>query len=519
MKAITSLRVPMERDADLKKLVARHLGCGSEEISDIRILKKSLDARGRQKYWNYSVEVYAPGETPERAFEPFPKLKWNGNAPIIIGAGPAGLFAAWTFLRHGIKPVLLDRGERMHPRMRKISRYWRAGELDPDSNVCHGEGGAGTFSDGKLITRVKSPHIPRVMRTFVDYGAPEEITYVYNPHVGSNLIRGVIKNMTDDLIAKGADVRFSARVESLDLQGREACGVILADRSKIPCDGVILACGHSAGAFFETLHAQGVFIEPKSFALGVRIEHPQDYINRWQLGSPKVPDEIKAAQYKLTSYWDEEKVGVYTFCMCPGGYVVSSTTDPGTIVVNGMSNYHRNSPWANAAVVVSVDKDRIEGVDPFKMMRFQRGIEAKTYQASLSRGDPKRIPVQRLEDFLQGKSGKTAARSSCPSGSVTANLKEVFPDWIYRYLKDGLFDFEKRRRGFLHPEAVLHAVESRTSSPIRITRDDETMESVNTKGLFPCGEGPGYAGGITSAAVDGMRAALAWIAKYAAVKK
>lgn len=514
MKLVSSLRVPLDGNADLKTLAAERLGMNPDEISEIRIVKKSLDARGRRKFWDYSLEVFVRGESPSPEIAPFPRLKWDGDPPLIIGAGPAGLFAAWTFLQHGIKPVLLERGERMHERMRKISRYWRTGVLDPDSNVCHGEGGAGTFSDGKLITRIKSPHVPRVMRALVDYGAPEEITYVYNPHVGSNLIRGVIKNLCDDLKARGAEIRFGTRVEKLLLNGREAQGVVVADGSELRAPGVVLACGHSAGAFFEALHAQGVFIEPKSFALGVRIEHPQTYINRWQLGDEKAPEDIKAAQYKLSSYWDEEKVGVYTFCMCPGGYVVSSTTDPGTIVVNGMSNYHRNSPFANAAVVVSVDQERIKGEDPFKMMRFQRGIEAEAYRTSAKLGDSKRVPAQRLEDFLQGRTGKPTVRSSCPSGTVTANLAGILPDWVNRYLRDGLLDFERRRRGFLHPDAVLHAVESRTSSPIRITRDDATMESVNTPGLFPCGEGPGYAGGITSAAVDGMKAALAWIGKF-----
>jgi uncharacterized FAD-dependent dehydrogenase len=515
MKIVSSLRVPLDGDADLKALAADYLGMNPGDVSEIRVIKKSLDARGRRKYWNYSLEVYARGESPELAIEPFPKLKWDGDPPLIIGAGPAGLFAAWTFLQHGIRPILLERGERMHERMRKISRYWRTGVLDPDSNVCHGEGGAGTFSDGKLITRIKSPHIPRVMRALVDYGAPEDITYVYNPHVGSNLIRGVIKNLCDDLRARGAEIRFGTRVEKLLLKGRETRGVILSDGSEIRGSGVVLACGHSAGAFFEALHAQDVFIEPKSFALGVRIEHPQAYVNQWQLGSSTAPEEIRAAQYKLATYWDEEKIGVYTFCMCPGGYVVSSTTDPGTIVVNGMSNYHRNSPFANAAVVVSVDKERIHGEDPFKMMRFQRGIETQTYRTSALLGDPKRVPVQRLEDFLLGRMGRPAVKSSCPSGTVTADFSGIFPDWVNRYLRDGLLDFERRRRGFLHPEAVLHAVESRTSSPVRITRDDETLQSVNTPGLFPCGEGAGYAGGITSAAVDGMRAALEWIGKFA----
>ncbi|MFO1463902.1 MAG: hypothetical protein U1F66_08980 [bacterium] len=515
MKVLHEFRVPFAREPELKTLVAESLGLPPSQIGEIRVLKRSLDARQRHKLaWVYSLEVYLEGEEAVRAFAPFPQLDWRGLPPLILGAGPAGLFAAWTFLAHGIRPILFERGARTHRRMLKISRYWRRGELDPDSNVCNGEGGAGTFSDGKLITRIKSPLIPRVMQAFVDYGAPPEIAYVYNPHVGSNLIREVIRRMSDDLIARGAQMRFETRVESLDLSGNQVRGVVLADGSRVPGTGLLLACGHSAGDLFHALHAQGVRFEPKPFALGLRIEHPQAYIDRWQYGEVCGLPGLETAQYKLQSYWEAERVGVYTFCMCPGGYVISSTTDPETIVVNGMSNYHRNSKWANAAVVCSVDAQRVPGEDVFKMMRFQRGIEGAVYQASRARGDGRAVPAQRLEDFLAGREGRLTAKSSCPSGVVAADLSKLLPDWIVPFLREGLLDFDRRRRGFAHPEALLHAVESRTSSPVRIPRDPETFESLSTEGLFPCGEGPGYAGGITSAAVDGMRAALAWIDQY-----
>lgn len=515
MKLIQSLRIPFDREADLQTIAASHLGIAPTDITTLRILKRSLDARTRNKFfWVYTLEVYLHGETVEQAFEPFPKIKFSGPPPIIIGAGPAGLFAAWTFLQHGIQPILIERGQRTHERMRKISRYWRTGELDVDSNVCNGEGGAGTFSDGKLITRIKSPLIKHVMQTFVNYGAPQEITYAYNPHVGSNLIREVIRRMSDDLISQGADFRFQTRVDGLILSKGKLEGVQLADGSKVTGTGLILACGHSAGEFFQVLHKQGVHFEPKSFALGLRIEHPQQFINQWQYGCKIPPEELGAAQYKLQTYWDQEKIGVYTFCMCPGGYVVSSTTDPGTTVVNGMSNYHRNSPWANAAVVCSVEQDRIPGNDPFKMMTWQRSIERNVYDAAKRGNSTRHIPAQRLEDFLAGKTGPVKTRSSCPSGIVATNLSKLIPDWIYKHISEGLLDFDKKRHGFAHPDAVLHAVESRTSSPVRITRDADTLESISTEGLFPCGEGPGYAGGITSAAVDGIKAALAWIEKF-----
>ncbi len=543
MKLIQELRVPYQKDPDLKTLVSKHLGIDNKKIQNIRVKKRSLDARNQKKLiWVFSLEVYLEGDALEETHLEFPKINWKGPPPLIIGAGPAGLFAAHTFLAHGIKPILFERGERTHARMLKISKYWRQGILDEDSNVCNGEGGAGTFSDGKLITRIKSPLIQHVMQTFVSYGAPEEITYVYNPHVGSNLIREVIRKMSDDLIARGADLRFSTRVESLDLHKNQVQGVYTSPSSpsrgegeKIEGTGLILACGHSAGSFFHTLHQQGIHFEAKDFALGLRIEHPQKYINQWQYGKACELADLETAQYKLQTYWEKEEIGVYSFCMCPGGYVISSTTDPETIVVNGMSNYHRNSPWANAAIVCSVSKERVAGEDPFKLMKFQREIERKVYEASVKNGNGRQIPAQRLEDFLLGVSppapplklphrgplgrggrvGINNKVSSCPSGIVSANLKELIPDWIYQHLSEAFLEFENKRKGFAYPDAILHAVESRTSSPVRITRDPETYESISTQGLFPCGEGPGYAGGITSAAVDGIKAALAWIQKFA----
>lgn len=515
MRRLHDFSIPYEKDPDLKAFVAKNLGIPVSQISEIRIVKRSLDARQhRQLRLVYTLEIFENGEPTDTPLPSFSQHQWKSTPPLILGAGPAGLFAAWTFLAHGIKPILVERGARTHERMCKISRFWRYGELDINSNVCYGEGGAGTFSDGKLITRIKSPLIARVMQALVGYGAPPEITYVNNPHVGSNLIRNVIRNMSDDLISRGADLRFDTRAEALDLSGRTVQGLKLSDGKTIASTGLILACGHSAGDFFHTLHEQGVTIEPKSFALGLRIEHKQADINHWQYGPQATSCDLGAAQYKLVSRWDEENISTYSFCMCPGGYVVSSSTEPDATVVNGMSNYHRNSPFANAAIVCSIDHDRIPGNDVFKMLKFQRGIEKNVFAASAEVGPAHRIPAQRLDDFLQNKRGTIFAKSSCPSGIVSANLAELLPNWIYQALCHGLYDFEKKRPGFLKPDAILHAVESRTSSPIRIPRDPETLESVNTTGLFPCGEGPGYAGGITSAAVDGMRAALAWIEKF-----
>lgn len=515
MKLIRELKVPFKKNPDLIQIVAEKLGLPAADIGDVRIIKQSLDARKRHRLLLvYSVEVYMKGESAEKGFAPFPKLKWRGPPPIIIGSGPAGMFAAWTFLEHGIAPILLERGDRTKERMRKVGRYWRYGELNPDSNVCNGEGGAGTFSDGKLVTRVKSPLISRVMQIFVDYGAPEKIAYVYNPHVGSNLIRSVISRMNDDLASRGGKIRFNARVESLDLAGRDAQGVVLANGERIAGTGLVLACGHSARGLFHTLREQGVHFEPKPFALGLRIEHPQSYINEWQYGKRTDDEDLGAAEYKVSHHWGRENLGVYSFCMCPGGYVIKSSTEADGTVVNGMSNYQRSSPWGSAGIVCSVPVERVEGNDPFKLIKFQKEIEQKVFRTSSELGDSKKVPAQRLEDFLAKRLGKKTFGSSCLSGTVSANVAELLPEWICKHLAEGITAIDKRRRGFAHPDAVLHAVESRTSSAIRISRDPERMESVNTSGLFPCGEGAGYAGGITSAAIDGISAALAWIKKF-----
>lgn len=514
MKLLHQVRVPVAvKDPDLKTLAAQILQIPFTQIAEVRVAKRSLDARKKHaQVWVYSLEVYFEGEDPaeDSQDKPFPKIKWNHPPPLIIGTGPAGLFAAWTFLQHGIKPVVFEQGCRTHERMRKISRFWRTGELDRDSNVCNGEGGAGTFSDGKLITRIKNPLIKRVMEVLVTYGAPREILTAYNPHVGSNLIRNVIAAMSDDLIRQGATLRFQTRVEALKLLEREVVGLHLADGEDVSGTGLVLACGHSATDLMRTLHTQGVMIEPKSFAVGFRIEHPQAFINKIQLGTEKPGEDLGAAQYKFAHHWDRDDIGVYTFCMCPGGYVISSSTEAGQTVVNGMSNYHRNSPWANAAVVCTLDQARVAGNDPFKLLDLQKSIEKNAFDLSGSY----RIPAQTLENFLEEKSGDIPAKSSCPSGIVPTNLSRLLPDWMTEHIAKGLMEFDRRRKGFAHPDAVLHAVESRTSSPIRMVRDPQTLESVNTQGLFPAGEGPGYAGGITSAAVDGIRCALGWIGKF-----
>lgn len=511
MKSIRDLRVPCDSDRDIESIVTDHLGIRSDEIGEIKIVRKSLDARRRGKFtWVYTINVLMKGESAQPAIAPFPKLSWKGQPPVIIGSGPAGIFAALTFIEHGIRPIVVERGARASERIRKIARYWRYGELDTESNVCFGEGGAGTFSDGKLMTRIKSPHIARVLNTMVQYGAPPEIQYVSDPHIGSNRLRGVISRMNDDR----ADLRFNTLVESLAIEGRDISGVTLADGSRIESSGVLLACGHSARELLKNIHAQGIKCEAKPLAIGLRIEHSQSYLNKWQYGNVADAGLLGPAQYKLAHHWHDEGIGVYTFCMCPGGYIISSSTERDRIVINGMSNYQRNSGWGNSAIVCTVPEDRIEGADPFKMMRFQEEIEHRTFLMSKEVGDGKQIPAQRLDDFIADRRGSVDLKSSTPSGVCSANIAGFLPDSIYEYLREGIMEIDRKRRGFAHPDAVLHAIESRTSSAVRVPRDSVTMEAVEFNGLFPCGEGPGYAGGITSAAVDGINSALAWITKF-----
>jgi uncharacterized FAD-dependent dehydrogenase len=473
-----------------------------------RILKKSVDARQRHSpHFVYSVEAYSEGESqPERHFK-IEKVKYTGPRPIIIGAGPAGLFAALRFVERGVPCLLLERGSVAEKRMRHINRFWRYGELDPENNVCFGEGGAGLYSDGKLITRIKSPHISYVMNRLVQFGAPGEIEYLANPHVGSDRIRRVIPRMRQYLIENGCEIRFDSPVTrflmSSTTEGQQIVGVETKDGLQHHSDKVILATGHSASDIFDQLRESNVHMEGKSFAVGLRIEHPQKLINEIQFREQQTNEKLGAANYRLAHHDAMSDMGVYSFCMCPGGYVLSSGTEANSVVCNGMSNYNRNSAFANSAIVVTVDYEKSFGRNNlWAGLEFRRALETKAYDMVKS----KEIPAQRLVDFLNDKTGPTVASSS-PSHVKAAPLHELMPANLTEHFKKGIEDFGRKMRGFISNEAQLHGVESRTSCPIRVTRDRDTLESLSHKGLYPCGEGAGYAGGITSAACDGIRIA------------
>jgi uncharacterized FAD-dependent dehydrogenase len=514
-------------DEDLKEVLKRRF----TTYSSHRILRQSVDARrsAQVPHWIYTVEVFENGETPkEPAYDPEP-VKWSATRkkPLVIGTGPAGLFAAVRLLERGIPSVILERGSPGEKRIMKINRYWRFGELDPNNNVCMGEGGAGLYSDGKLITRIKSPHIPYIMDRLVRFGAPEEIRWLSNPHVGSDKIRRVIPKVREFLIQGGCEIHFDTPMKELLTEPAGAnllpassnrrervIGVRTYDGREFYSDHVVLATGHSAEDVIRNLQEQGVYMEGKSFALGLRIEHPQEAINKIQYRKAWDHPALGAANYRLADHDERTGIGVYSFCMCPGGYVLSSGTESDGVVANGMSNYNRGSKFANSAIVISIDHSKRFGKDLFGGLKFRRELETKAYQSvqshvainSLPEKLKHAIPSQRVVDFLKGKDGPALATSS-PSGVVPVRLDQLLPNDLTQRLRHSLEQFNSKMKGFISEDAQFHGVESRTSCPIRITRSNEDFESISHFGLYPAGEGAGYAGGITSAACDGVRIA------------
>ncbi|MFK8138713.1 MAG: NAD(P)/FAD-dependent oxidoreductase [Bdellovibrionales bacterium] len=496
---------------DLSEIIERHV----PDYSSFRILRKSVDARKRHDLKEvYSLEVFENGEEAITDHFPVDSLNsFKGQKPIIVGSGPAGLFCALRLVERGIPCILLERGSECSKRMLKINRYWRYGEISEDDNVCFGEGGAGLYSDGKLITRIKSDYIPYVMDRLIQFGAPEEIRYLANPHVGSDRIRRVIPKMRAYLQEKGCEIHFNSKVESLIFNNETVNGVISSDGRKFLSDHVVLATGHSANDMFHHLKDSNVHLEGKSFAMGLRVEHPQKLINKIQYRQHAEHPSLGSANYKLTYNNKEDNFGVYSFCMCPGGYVLSSGTESTGIVSNGMSNYNRNSPWANAAVVVTFDYEKHFGNELFSGLDFRTKLEEKSLHAVQKSGGDKQLPGQRVVDFLENKKGELT-KSSCPSGLASVNLNELLPTYMSESLKEGLTSFHQKMQGFAGEEAQLIGVETRTSCPIRVTRDVDSLESISHSGLYPTGEGAGYAGGITSAAIDGIKVAEKIYSKY-----
>jgi uncharacterized protein len=497
-------------DQEVDSYVRKHF----PEILEYRTISKSLDARGaprgKKPIYHYIIEALISKDDSYQGKESFQKFSPLKSKPIIIGAGPGGLFCAVRLAEHGIPSIILERGADANKRMLHIAKFWRYGELDPETNVCYGEGGAGLFSDGKLITRIKSQLVTYVMEKFVDFGAPADTAYVSNPHLGSNKIRGIINKISDWLRLQGCDIRYNTKVEEIIVKDGKAIGVKLQNGEVMHSDHIVLATGHSAQEMYKHLDEIKIAMKPKDFAVGVRVEHPRRYIDSLQHGKFCEAPELGSARYRLSWHDKWTDHGVYSFCMCPGGYVLSSGTEVSGLVVNGMSNYARNSPWSNAALVVSVkvgidipEKDLLAG------MRFQHDIEQKAYNLSKKHATGRELPAMTIKEFMQGKlNDQPLPTSSSPSGIFKADIREIFPDFIIEHLKKGLEEFNKDLPGFIYEQGLLIAPETRTSAPLTILRDKESLVSVSHQGLYPCGEGAGYAGGITSAAVDGVKIAL-----------
>ena len=478
-----------------------------------RVVKRSVDARQRELRVHLTVLVDEQGkpiakDAPIPLYEApvFQDVHQAKRSVTIIGAGPAGLFAALTLLEHGIKPIIYERGKEVSARKRDIALLNRNEGLNPESNYCFGEGGAGTFSDGKLFSRSKKRgNMQRVMELFHYFGAPDTVLYEAHAHIGSDKLPTIIKNMRECILAHGGEIHFETKIESLKPHLTSPQG----EGKGETVTPVILAIGHSAHDTYRMLVREGVKIETKGFAMGVRAEHPQRLINKLMYHSTNV-EYVGNASYSLVTQVDGR--GVYSFCMCPGGHIVPAGSEAGSCVVNGMSASHRNSPYANSGMVVQINPEDIEGENPLRGLELQEALERLAFEHG---GPQAQAPAQRLKDFVEGRASKDLPACSYLPGIVSSRLDQWLPVHIGKRLQQGFRDFDKKYPGFLTNEAVIVGVESRSSSAVRIPRDPETLQSVSTPRLYPCGEGAGYAGGITSSALDGINAALAISKKFA----
>ena len=489
--------------AELEAAAAKALGIKHDKIGHIEVVRRSVDAR-QEILWRYRIQAYRQGEE----FVPFkvaPYQDVHASEPVIVvGAGPAGMFASLKLLQRGFKPIILERGKDVERRKVDMAKLSTDGVLDPDSNYCYGEGGAGAFSDGKLFTRSsKRGDIREVLHQLVAFGASEEILIDAHPHIGTDRLPEIVKNIRQCIIEHGGEYHFDSRVTDIEPGFTVSCGDTVYKASK-----VILASGHSARDIYEIFQRKGWAIEAKGFALGVRVEHPQWMINQIRYHGKYQPF-MPTAEYSFVQ--QVEGRGVFSFCMCPGGILVPSSTEEGIVVLNGMSNAARNSKWANSGVVVQIEPgdQPAEYTGPFALMDFQRDIERKMYEYASTHGGkhPFTAPAQRMKDFCRGIVSKDLPKTSYHPGALSSPLHELLPEHVSMRLRRAFPQVDRQMHGYYTNDALLLGTESRTSSPVRLPRDPETLEHVDVPGLYPCGEGAGYAGGIVSSALDGINCA------------
>lgn len=521
---IQNLKLPLELRGDVLPTLAKGLGLRTDDFQEWQIVREAIDARRSQLFFVYHLEFELKPKVrilgkpkwevlpaPTRNYiAPTPGSKILEHPPVVVGAGPAGLFATLLLAQMGYRPLLLERGAPMEERVRDVEAFWQTGTFNPKSNVQFGEGGAGTFSDGKLTTQIRDPRVFKIMSEFVDCGAPEEILFQHKPHIGTDRLRRVVIRLRQKILALGGSIHFHTKMDSLIIRNQQIVGIRLENGNEIATESVILAVGHSARETFQTLFNQGVPMEAKAFSLGVRIEHLQEWIDASQYGSWAGHAKLDPADYKLVYHTAQNRT-VYTFCMCPGGQVVASASEDQHLVTNGMSYYARNGKNANSALLVGVSPHDFASSHPLAGIDFQKEWESKAFYAG---GGNFQAPIQRVDDFLSNRSAQAPGQvepSYLPSVLPT-DLSTCLPNFVISSLQEALPKLGQKLQGFDHPHSILTGIESRSSSPLRMLRNQQGESSI--LGLYPAGEGAGYAGGIVSSAVDGLRSAELLVQQY-----